>query len=164
VPIDWLAQLHYFGLLLLSTFLGGAIGLERELRGKPAGLRTHMFIALAATLFMLLGRALVTQTGEGSGDAIAADPTRIMHAVVVGISFIGAGTIIRPGDSTRVAGLTTAASIWLVAAIGIGVAVGQWVLAAGVTVLALAVLIGLRRIEKRVGRRFDRPRDHDSEE
>jgi putative Mg2+ transporter-C (MgtC) family protein len=159
LSIDWWQQLHWFGLLLLSTLLGGAIGLERELHGKPAGLRTHIFISLAATLFMLLGQSLVAQFAgmASSSGEVAADPTRIMHAVVVGISFIGAGTIIRPVDDGRVAGLTTAASIWLVAAVGIGVAIGQWVLAIGVTLIALIVLIGLGAIEHRIGKPFDHP-------
>jgi putative Mg2+ transporter-C (MgtC) family protein len=155
--IDWGDDLYRLGLLLLSAVLGGAIGLERELRGKAAGLRTHIFIAVAATLFMILGRVLIAgfELAEGNAANVTPDPTRTMHAVIVGISFIGAGTIIQRGGAS-VAGLTTAASIWLVAAIGIAVAVGQWPLAIMVTVLALIVLIVLGWVEQRLGKTFDR--------
>ena len=157
--IAWMEQLYWLGLLLLSALLGGLIGLEREWRGKPAGLRTHMFIAMAATVFMLLGRIVVTRFApDAEAETVAADPTRVMHAVIVGISFIGAGTIIQRGGDRLVAGLTTAASIWLVAAIGIAVAVGQWPLAVMVTALALVVLIALGWVERWLGKSFDKPR------
>lgn len=155
---NWLDALQTLGLLVLSGALGGLIGAEREWRGKPAGLRTHIFIAIASTVFMLLGQSVVTRFGDpAAADSVAADPTRVMHAVIVGISFIGAGTIIQRG-TTMVAGLTTAASIWLVAAIGIAVAVGQWPLAVMVTILALIVLVALGAVERRLGKPFDQPK------
>jgi putative Mg2+ transporter-C (MgtC) family protein len=154
--IEWAQTLHGVGLLVLSALLGGAVGAEREWRGKPAGLRTHIFIAVAATLFVILGQIVVTSAAPADTDRLAADPTRIMHAVIVGISFIGAGTIIQRGGDQRVAGLTTAASIWLVAAIGIAVAIGQWLLAIAGTALALVVLIALGWVEYRFGKTFDR--------
>ena len=157
MQIDWLTQLQWLGLIALAGLLGGGVGLERELAGKPAGLRTHIFICMTAAMFMLLGRAVVWQFEQTtSPEAAIADPTRILHAVVLGISFLGAGTILRAEAGKRVAGLTTAASIWLVTALGIAVALHQFVLAVGATVLALIVLVGLRVVDRWAGRSSER--------
>ena len=151
---NWLQQLQDVGLIAVAGLLGGIIGLEREIAGKPAGLRTHIFVCATSALFMVLGGTLIVTFEKDTGSTVSADPIRVMQAVVVGISFLGAGTILRQGKQERIEGLTTAASILLVAGIGIAVAMGQMVLATSVTILSLIVLVVLGFIEKRVHRQM----------
>lgn len=136
-------QLQILGEMVLAMLLGGVIGFEREAAEKPAGLRTHMLVAGSAALLTGLGRVLVTQMGIDEA-LISADPIRIIEAVVTGITFLGAGTIIRNRSDNHVEGLTTAASLLLVGALGIGVALGQFVLAIGATIVMLLTLRVLR--------------------
>lgn len=131
-----------------AVFLGGMIGLERELASKPAGLRTHMLVTGAATLLVVLGDFMIRHYGESQYiDAIMADPIRIMEAIITGISFLGAGTIIFKNQQETVEGLTTAASILFAAAIGITVALNQFLLAGILTILVIIILFGLGYIE-----------------
>ncbi|WP_417592082.1 MgtC/SapB family protein [Owenweeksia hongkongensis] len=124
----------------IALLLGGMIGLEREWQSKPAGLRTNMIIAGASALFVSLGRVImVDYTGLTPLDTMGIDPTRIMHAVIVGVGFIGAGTIIKSTDNNRVMFLTTAATIWMSAAVGICVGLKQYMLAVGVSLMMLIV-------------------------
>ncbi len=134
--------------LLLAVFLGGAIGWEREASSKPAGLRTNVLICVGATLLTDLSvRFGVLVMGNPVGD-----PARITAQIVSGIGFLGAGTIIQARGS--VTGLTTAATLWVVAAIGMSVGSGAYLEAVGTTLLVLVVLIVLERIEKVIdGRR-----------
>jgi putative Mg2+ transporter-C (MgtC) family protein len=132
-------QLDLLLRLSLSVVLGAAIGLEREYTGKDAGLRTTILICMGATLFTELSHALA---GPG------ADNTRVAAQIVTGIGFLGAGAILRHGGQIR--GLTTAATIWVVAAIGMAVGGRQYIAAVGSTVLVLIVLVPLRWWEKRV--------------
>jgi putative Mg2+ transporter-C (MgtC) family protein len=129
--------------MLISLALGTAVGWERQIGRKPAGLRTHTLVCLGSTLFVLLTVHAARNYGGGS-----VDPTRIIHGVVTGVGFLGAGSIMR--QEGFVQGLTTAASIWMVAAIGVAVGVGAWSLAITGTVLALFVLEGYRWIERRL--------------
>lgn len=149
----WSGQLQIIGEIALAMFLGGMIGLEREMANKPAGFRTHMLIAGAATLLVALSDALLGnfRVLDTSGTIVRSDPIRIVEAVVTGVSFLGAGTIFRRSKGHFVEGLTTAASILLCAAVGIAVALGQLVLAVGTTILVLIVLRGLHFIERRFG-------------
>ncbi len=145
-------QFRVLGNLVLAMFLGALVGWEREAADKPAGLRTHMLIAGASALFVSLGTSVVGQfSGELGGDVIEAAPLRIIEAVVAGVSFLGAGTIIR-GEQGRVAGLTTAASVLFTAALGVSVAIGQYVVAAGATLLLLVTLRVLMGTESRIGK------------
>jgi len=139
-----------FGTVALAGFLGGMIGLEREIADKPAGLRTHIFVASGAALLVLLAEGSIDffQRHE-SESVIEADPIRVMQAIVVGISFLGAGTIIHRGGS-NVEGLTTAASIFLTAGVGIATGVGRIVLAAATAIFAIAVLVTVGWIERRL--------------
>lgn len=129
--------------LVLAVVLGGIIGLEREVLEKPAGFRTHILVALGAATFTLI--SLYGFFGSG------ADPARIASNIVVGIGFIGAGTIWR--HPTGVGGLTTAASLWTVAAIGTAVGSGFYPVALLATALAWAVLYLFPRVERRLPRR-----------
>jgi putative Mg2+ transporter-C (MgtC) family protein len=139
----------------VAMLLGAIIGLEREFKDKPAGLRTHMLVAGAAALLVSLGDVLTSHFQlELGGQVVQADPIRIMEAVITGISFLGAGTIIRSRADGQVEGLTTAASLLIAAAVGSCVALSQTVLALGITVLVLITLRGLGFAEKRLaGRR-----------
>lgn len=125
--------------LALAIVLGGLIGLERELRGKPAGLRTNILIAVGSSLLM------VVSSGVAAMGHLGGDPGRIAAQVVTGIGFIGAGTILQSRGA--VTGLTSAATIWVVAGIGLAVGSGMTVLAVGATVLILVCLILLGKME-----------------
>jgi putative Mg2+ transporter-C (MgtC) family protein len=120
----------------LATLLGGAIGLERELGGKPAGLRTNILICIGSALYTQLSLAMV----HG-----AADATRVAGQIVTGVGFIGAGTILHARGA--VVGLTSAATIWVVAAIGVALGAGFYAEALLSTLMVLIVLQGLGRIE-----------------
>ncbi|HLZ46977.1 MAG TPA: MgtC/SapB family protein [Gemmatimonadales bacterium] len=128
----------------LATVLGGAIGLERELGGKPAGLRTNILICIGSVLYTHLSLAMLT----GSAGAIPAgtDTTRVAGQIVTGVGFIGAGTILHARGA--VVGLTSAATIWVVAAIGIALGSGYYLEGVGTTLAVVVVLAGLGRIEK----------------
>lgn len=143
-------QFAIIGEVALAILLGGLIGLERELSRKPAGLRTHMLVAGASALLVCLSRVIMTEISlEPSAPAlIRFDPVRIIEAIVTGLGFIGAGTIIRNNqEKGSIEGLTTAASILFAGAIGISVAIHQFFLAAGATILVLLVNYGLGRLE-----------------
>lgn len=135
-------RLDLLGTLLLAVLLGGAVGLEREMKGKAAGLRTNILICVGATLFTQLS---VLMTGT------IGDPSRIAAQIVTGVGFIGAGTILRARGG--ITGLTSAATIWAVAAIGVALGAGAVFEAAGVTLLLLLVLGGLGPLEAFVHRR-----------
>ena len=146
-------ELHLIPLVkvIFSLLLGGLIGFERELASKPAGLRTHMLVAGSATLFVILGNFMVQQfTDTVMVQAIQSDPIRVMEAIITGISFLGAGTIIFKNKQESVEGLTTAASILFVSAIGITVALDQLGLATILTVIVIVVLMTLGYIERRI--------------
>src|SRR5689334_14489085 len=130
-----------WGRMLLSTVLGAAIGWERFVDRKSAGLRTHTLVCLGATSFIVAGERYL----EGHGYT-GVDPTRIVQGVITGIGFLGAGTIIQSGGSVH--GLTTAATIWLAAAIGMAAGTGDAGLAVFLTALGLVVLRGFRWIER----------------
>ena len=129
--------------LALAVILGGAIGLERELNGKPAGLRTNILICVGSALLMDLSINVGMQHGVRYGD-----PGRIAAQVVSGIGFLGAGTIMQAGGA--VIGLTTAATIWTVAAIGLTVGAGNYLEGSGAALLVTVVLAGLGNVEKKI--------------
>lgn len=142
---DWQLQLTLLAGVAFAMLLGGVIGYEREIRHRPAGLRTHMLIAGAAALLLGIGDLVAEHfSDETYSQLLRVDPIRIIEAVVTAVAFIGAGTIIQHARHEAVLGLTTAASILLTAAVGITVGLQQYVLAIGVTVLALVVLRLLR--------------------
>jgi putative Mg2+ transporter-C (MgtC) family protein len=126
----------------LAAMLGGAIGLERELREREAGLRTHMLVSVGAALFTLVSAYAWTDWQFSNREGLVFDPTRIAAQIVSGIGFLGAGAIIRQGLSIR--GLTTAATLWVVAAIGMAAGVGYYEAAVVTTALVLVSLWPLR--------------------
>ncbi|MDP8923713.1 MAG: MgtC/SapB family protein [Chloroflexota bacterium] len=130
--------------LVVALVLAGAMGWERESTGKPAGLRTHMLVGMGAALFVSLA-GLVIHDFQHLGDALRFDPLRILEAVVAAVGFLGAGTIFVSRGKDHVKGLTTAASLWATAGVGIAVGLERYVLAIGTTVLILAVLRVIRR-------------------
>ena len=120
--------------IILAMVLGGALGLERQYNDKPAGYATNSIICLGATLFTILSLYM----GEQGGD-----PGRIAAQIVSGVGFLGAGAILREGN--KISGLTTAAGVWLVAAIGMAVGYGQYLLASGACAAILLMQLGVRR-------------------
>jgi putative Mg2+ transporter-C (MgtC) family protein len=147
-------ELQILGYVGLAMLLGAAIGFEREIEDKPAGLRTHMLVAGAAALLVALGDVVVKHFDVGlASELIRSDPVRIIEAVITGVSFLGAGTIIRHGSKRQIEGLTTAASILFAAALGVCVALSQVVLALGVTALVLITLRGVGFAQQQFDRR-----------
>jgi putative Mg2+ transporter-C (MgtC) family protein len=133
----------------IGMLLGAMLGWERETKHKPAGLRTHMLMAGAASVLVALGPLMVERLSSVISTAVLrADPISLIGAVITGVSFLGAGTIIRGASGEQVEGLTTAASLLLAAAIGMSTALDLWVLASGVTFLALVVLRGGSAVER----------------
>ena len=133
----------------LAMVLGATIGLEREIEDKPAGLRTHMLVAGAAALLVALSDVMIKHFNVALGsELVRSDLTRIIQAVITGVSFLGAGTIIRHSSTRQVEGLTTAASILFAATVGVCAALSQLVLAVGVTAFVLATLRGVGHFEQ----------------
>ena len=128
--------------IVLAVVFGAAIGLEREVSGKAAGLRTNVLICLGAAVFTIISKQMVAGT--------EASLTRIAAQIVTGVGFLGAGAIIQ--DRGGVQGLTTAATIWLVASIGTACGAGFYTLAVISTFVAIIILIGLGQLEKPLGR------------
>jgi putative Mg2+ transporter-C (MgtC) family protein len=129
-------DLELLGRLLLAAVLGGGIGAERELNDQPAGLRTHMLLTTGACLFTLI---------SAYGFDGNTDPSRIAAQIVTGIGFLGGGAIVR--DGLTVKGVTTAASIWATASVGVAIGAGSYVLGIGGAVLVVGTLFGLRRVD-----------------
>jgi putative Mg2+ transporter-C (MgtC) family protein len=127
----------------MATLLGGVVGFEREQEGKAAGLRTHMLVGLAAALF--------TVAPLEAGMSVA-DLSRVLQGIAAGIGFIGAGTILKLTGQQEIRGLTTAASLWLTAAVGIAVGIGHLWLPVVAVLLAIAILAGLGAVERRINR------------
>ena len=121
--------------ILAAGVFGAVIGLEREISAQQAGLRTHILVALGSALFTVAGASI-----------LGTDPTRVAAQVVTGIGFLGGGAIVRAGFTTK--GLTTAASLWVTAAIGLAVGLKAWLAAALTTVVAVIVLYVIHRLER----------------
>ena len=149
VDFNWQSQLQTVAAVLIAAILGSAVGMERELANRPAGLRTHAILAASACLLVSLGDTLLEYYAvESASNVLRADPIRIVEAVVTGTAFLGAGTIFRDRANGAVEGLTTAASLLLVGAIGIAVALKQFVTAVLVTALTLLLLRAAQKVKK----------------
>jgi putative Mg2+ transporter-C (MgtC) family protein len=130
--------------LVTAAVLGGLLGYEREAMGKAAGLRTHMLVALGAAVFALVPM----EVGMSGGDI-----GRVIQGIATGVGFLGAGTILKRTDQQEITGLTTAASIWMTAAIGLSVGIGGLWLSIVCTLCALAILSIVGTLQSRIGRR-----------
>jgi putative Mg2+ transporter-C (MgtC) family protein len=124
--------------LVIASLLGGAIGFEREIHGHPAGMRTHLLVSVGSAAFTVLS---IYAFGSGS------DPGRVAAQIVTGIGFLGAGSILKSG--VTITGLTTAASLWVVAAIGMAAGAGAWGVAIATTIIVMVSLWPLRAVERR---------------
>ena len=139
--MDTALQIDLSVRLLVAALLGGVIGVEREIHEHPAGTRTHLLVAVGCALFTELS---IYGFQSGPQGAPAVDPSRVAAQIVTGIGFLGAGAILKYGTSIR--GLTTAASLWATAAIGIAAGTGQWILAIVGTAIVLVSLWPLSRV------------------
>ncbi len=133
--------------IMIGTLLSGIIGFERQLHGRPAGLRTHMIVGLASSVFMVVSTHFVYFQHYAPGDFVSVDPSRIAASVVSGIGFLAGGAILRTGVSVQ--GLTTAAGLWLVAAIGLCAGGGMYVESVAGTAIGVTALTVLRRFEEK---------------
>jgi putative Mg2+ transporter-C (MgtC) family protein len=141
--------------VLLAVGLGAALGLEREIDNQPAGFRTHILVCLGAALFGLISvHAFAPFEATRNSTDVQIDVTRVASQVVVGVGFLGGGAILKYGASIR--GLTTAASMWVAAAVGLAVGLGYYWAGVAVTIAALVSLVGFRQLRDWVRRRFGR--------
>jgi putative Mg2+ transporter-C (MgtC) family protein len=131
--------------IIMAGVLGGIVGLERELNGHFAGLRTHMMVAIGCAVFMMAGIAVVGDQAEAV--------TRVIQGIAAGVGFLGAGTILKIDDKEKIKGLTTASSIWLAAALGTVAGLAEYALAAASAVVAVFILSFLRPVERYLARR-----------
>lgn len=138
-------QIQIFAQLILASLLGALVGLEREYKRRAAGLRTHSLVSLGAALFTILGLE-VSNNYLNSAD-VSFDPSRIIGQIVLGVGFLGAGLIVI--RESRVEGLTTAAGLWVAAALGVAVGIKLYSIAVFTAFLTLGILAGLRVIEEK---------------
>ncbi len=141
-------QLEVIASVAFAMALGGVIGFERELKNRPAGFRTHMLVAGCSSLLVGLGLLLLSDPRFRAPQLITMDPLRMVEAVIAGVAFIGAGTIFATRSGQAVAGITTAASLLMVAVIGVAIGFRYYLLALAITLLSLAVLTLLRLVER----------------
>ncbi|RCW67415.1 MgtC/SapB family protein [Pseudorhodoferax soli] len=134
--------------LALAALLGGLLGIERESKGKAAGVRTHMLVAMGAAMFVLASQQF---------DIVAADMSRVLQGVIAGVGFLGAGTILKGDAESQVKGLTTAAGIWMTAAIGVAAGLGKESTAILATLLTLAIMASLPLFARLFERKADAP-------
>ncbi|WP_241524060.1 MgtC/SapB family protein [Oceaniglobus indicus] len=132
--------------LLLALVLGGMIGMEREVARKPAGLRTHILVSVAACLFMLVSQELAILK-FGDPDQMRVDPLRLVEAVTAGVAFLGAGAIFRADGEVR--NITTGTSMWLAGAVGLACGAGQIWLAAMAAIMVVVVIAGIGWMERK---------------
>ncbi|MGH7510646.1 MAG: MgtC/SapB family protein [Gemmatimonadales bacterium] len=147
MELDFRGELPLLVRLLAAGAFAAVLGWERESARKPAGLRTHMLVGIASALFTVLADLAVREY-PGTGAGLRADPIRVIQAVAIGIGFLGGGVIFVSRTGRSVRGLTTAASIWATAAIGIAAGLGHYVLAGGATLLLLVVLRVMAKFEE----------------
>jgi len=144
---DWYIFVDDLTRIGAAAVLGGVLGLERELNGHFAGLRTHMMVAIGCAVFVVAGLVVT----EGHAESM----TRVIQGVVTGVGFLGAGTILKLDEQRKIKGLTTASSIWLAAALGTLAGLGEYVPAAAATAIAVAVLAALRPLERLFAHHLD---------
>ena len=146
--MPWQSELMTIAIVAYAMVLGGVIGFERELKNRPAGFRTHMLVAGAAALLVEIGQLVVRDSASGADASLRVDPLRLVEAVISGVAFIGAGTIFSRRGEDSIAGITTAASLLMVAVIGVAAGFGHHAIAVGSTLLTLVVLTVLNVVDK----------------
>jgi len=142
---------------LATVVFCGLIGVERESSDRPAGLRTHMLIGLAACVYCLLTLALL-EGADDYGDAVRMDPLRIIDSVTGGVAFLAAGMIVFSQGKVR--GLTTGASMWVAAAVGVACGLGEWMIAGMTVTLTLIIIALVRKLEQHAGTYDDGDEGH----
>jgi putative Mg2+ transporter-C (MgtC) family protein len=133
--------------LAIALVLGGILGFDREVRNRPAGIRTHMLVAMASALFTIVALEIVSVVGPK--DDVSSDPVRVIEAVTAGVAFLAAGTIIRAGG--RVEGVTTGAGLWLAGAVGLACGLGLWAVAAIAVAFGVFVLVAIGLVTRALG-------------
>lgn len=146
MPVNLVVEAEFLLRILLAGIFSAALGWERERAGKPAGFRTHIIVGVAAALFVITGILAAGAYGAPPG-TMTVDPTRTIHAIAVGIGFLGGGVVFVSRKTDRVEGLTTAASVWATAGVGVATGYGLYLLATGTTVLLLVALHLLVRLD-----------------
>ena len=143
-----IGEWDFLGRVAVAALLGGTLGIDRELRRAAAGIRTYALVGMGSAAFM---SAAILISGEAGADSSTLNDNQVRMAagLVAGVGFLGAGAILRTDESVQ--GLTTAAGIWVTAAIGLLIGAGFWILGTGVTLLALIIIIGLRPFHESVG-------------
>ena len=142
--------------VMIASVLAGAVGFEREYAQKPAGFRTNMIVAGASCLMVAVCQPLIRFIEEsGNAEYIDTDPIRVIQAIVVGVSFIGAGTVLKVNKEQDVRFLTTAATLLYSTGIGISVAVGQYVLAVGLTIIILSINYLVNHLSRKLARKIE---------
>lgn len=156
--MDWSDQFWVIGNTAVAMVLGGLVGVEREMRNRPAGFRTHMLVAGASALLLGIGMVWLQQSRDIAPELrVQSDPLRLVEAVIAGVAFIGAGTIFSRGQKQTIAGITTAASLLMVSVIGVAAGLSYHLLAIGATVLTLATLTVLKWFDRVLRRRAGLP-------
>jgi putative Mg2+ transporter-C (MgtC) family protein len=149
--LQWQYELSVVGRLVLAALLGAGFGFEREIHGRPAGIRTHLLVTLGACLMMIVSEHFFFKYQDFSNvSVLRLDPGRVASQIVTGIGFLGAGAIIKDGVSVR--GLTTAACLWVAAGVGMAAGVGLYIAALVVTALAIGSLMLLKQVEDRLAK------------
>lgn len=157
--MEWMYELTILLHVVIASLLGAIIGYEREKTNKPAGIKTNMIVGGSVALLVSLGEAITVHFQElGLSEVMQTDPTRIIQAIIVGVSFIGAGTVMQLQKIYKVKYLTTAASILYSTGVGISVALGQYVLAVGLTLFILIIYYPIKWIEDKF---IKSPEDHE---
>jgi putative Mg2+ transporter-C (MgtC) family protein len=153
-----ISEWDFLGRVAIAALLGGTLGYDRELRRAAAGVRTYALVGMGSAAFMA---AAILISGEAGADSRTLNDNQVRMAagLVAGVGFLGAGAILRTDE--RVHGLTTAAGIWVTAAIGLLIGAGFWILGVGVTILALIIIIGLRPFHESVGEPHDGTDGHE---
>ena len=152
--MDWASvqrDMEMLARVAFAVVLSVPLGWDRERHERPAGLRTHMLVAAASASFMVLGELMVLNVGQGT-EGVQLDPLRTLEAVVTGLGFLAAGTIFRSEGTVK--GITTAASIWVTAAVALCAGNGRYALAVGLTLLAVVVVIVLGRLTPKKPQHF----------
>ena len=147
-----ISEWEFLGRVAVAALLGGTLGLDRELRRAAAGVRTYALVGMGSAAF-IAAAILIAQVADADAGTFNDNQSRMAAGLVAGVGFLGAGAILRTDE--RVRGITTAAGIWVTAAIGLLIGTGSWILGIGVTVIALIIIVGLRPLHESIEKPHD---------